>query len=109
MLYDEKALVTAAQEGKDDADIKIADLSALIVIDREQAVSRLVDIIEKSKDADLRKKAIFILGTNKVAGAIPVLAKAAKNDVDKGTRAAASSWLRWRNHRLHRAGSRPHS
>lgn len=76
-------------------DVKIAALSALITIDKEKAIQHLIDIIKKEADAQVRKKAIFILATNKVAGAIPVIKKVAEKDKDESVRTAASSWLHW--------------
>lgn len=91
-----KYITDAVQSGdKSESDIKIAALAALITIDKKVAIARLIDIIKKEKDAEVRKKAIFILATNKIKVAIPVIQKAAEKDNDESVRSAAALWLNY--------------
>lgn len=80
---------------KTESDIEIAALAALITIDKKTAIARLIDIIKKEKDSEVRKKAIFILATNKIEVAIPVIQKAAEKDHDESVRSAAALWLNY--------------
>lgn len=81
--------------GKSENNIKIAALAALITIDKQAAIDRLIDIIKKEKDSEVRKKAIFILATNKIKVAIPVIQRAAEKDTDESVRSTATLWLNY--------------
>ncbi len=82
----------AEDREKENIDLKIIGLNALLDIEPEAAIPLLMQIIKKEEDPSVRKKGVMMLGRHFSDAALNILKKSAKEDPDKDVRKEAAFW-----------------
>jgi HEAT repeat protein len=80
---------------REEISVRSEALSALGQMDLASAMPLVKKVLQRRDECtvELRRRALYIVGRQGTAEAIPIMLDAAKNDTDGGIRAEAMSWL----------------
>ena len=82
-----------AAGGKNGTEIKTAALHSIITLDSKTILAVLRNFLKTESDADLRKRAVTLLGDKYTREIIPLLEETQKSDPDAEVRKEAGVWL----------------